>query len=241
MAQRWSSPIRVLVAPSCRSKRKRAGSNDKERAQAVVNTAVGLAEHTEKERLTNPGSARSCCCYFLSTSNYSLDELGEKGDIEIDDAERGRLVDVVLPVNGHGLYEDLHGFADGGKLTDELKARSCRFFGTPRHEFAKRLAKQRTEDKSWLKRWLERRRQRYLNKLKKEVKKLQSENPAAKTPLQRASARYATVYAAGTLGTTAGSNFAVPNRKHAGACRYQKASIPKPKGQANRLLAAARR
>ena len=41
---------------------KRAGKNDHERAQAVVNTAVGLAEHTEKERLTNPGSARSCCC-----------------------------------------------------------------------------------------------------------------------------------------------------------------------------------
>ena len=101
---------------------KRAGKAHPERAQAVVNTAVGLAEHTEKERLTNPGSARSCCCYFFSTSNYSLDELGEKGGIEIDDAERGRLVDVLLPVGGRGLYEDLHGFADGGKLTDQLKA-----------------------------------------------------------------------------------------------------------------------
>jgi putative DNA primase/helicase len=107
---------------------KRAGKAHPERAQAVVNTAVGLAEHTEKERLTNPGSARSCCCYFFSTSNYSLDELGEKGGIEIDDAERGRLVDVLLPVGGRGLYEDLHGFADGGKLTDQLKAQSCRFF-----------------------------------------------------------------------------------------------------------------
>ena len=178
---------------------KRAGKNDHERAEAVVNTAVDLAEHTEKERLTNPGSARSCCCYFFSTSNYSLDELGEKGDIEIDDAERGRLVDVVLPAGDHGLYEELHGFADGGKLTDELKARSCRFFGTARHEIARKLAKERKQNRDGLKDWLERRRQRYLNKLKKEVKKLQSENLAAKTPLQRASARYATVYAAGAL------------------------------------------
>jgi putative DNA primase/helicase len=178
---------------------KRAGKNDYERAQAVVNMAVGLAEHTERERLTNPGSARSCCCYFFSTSNYSLDELGERGGLEIDDAERGRLVDVVLPVNGHGLYEVLHGFPDGGKLTDELKARSCRFFGTPRHEFARRLAKQRTEDERRLKRWLNRRRQQYLKELQVEANKLLSENPKAKPPLERASGKFATVYAAGAL------------------------------------------
>lgn len=141
---------------------KRAGKNDHERAQAVVNTAVGLAEHTEKERLTNPGSARSCCCYFLSTSNYTLNELGEKGNVEIDDAERGRLVDIVLPAGGNGLYEDLRGFADGEKLTDELKARTRRFFGTPRHEFARQLTKQRQRDEQRLKRWLNRRRQEYL-------------------------------------------------------------------------------
>jgi hypothetical protein len=178
---------------------KRAGKSDHDRAQAVVNTAVALAEHTEKERLTNPGSARSCCCYFFSTSNYSLDELGEKGEIDIDDAERGRLVDVRLPVGGHGLYEDLHGFTDGGKLTDQLKARSCRFFGTPRHKFAKRLAKQRKQDEGALKRWLNRRRQRCLKKLKVEVNKLLSENPTAKPPLERASGKFATAYAAGAL------------------------------------------
>ena len=120
---------------------KRAGKTERERAQNVLSMAVGLAEHTEKERLTNPGAARSCCFYFLSTSNYSLDELAEKGQIEIDDAERGRLVDVFLPAVGFGLYEDLHNSTDGGELTDALKARSCRFFGTPRHEFATRLNK----------------------------------------------------------------------------------------------------
>jgi putative DNA primase/helicase len=109
-----------------------------------VSTAVALAEHTEKERLTNVDSARSCSGYSLSTSNYSLDELAEKGGIEIDDAERGRMTDVVLPPGGHGLYENLHGFSDGGKLTDELKARSQRFFGIPRHQFARRLVKGKT-------------------------------------------------------------------------------------------------
>jgi hypothetical protein len=178
---------------------KRAGKNDHERARAVVNTAVGLAEHTEKERLTNLGSARSCCCYFLSTSNYTLNELGEKGNVEIDDAERGRLVDIVLPAGGNGLYEDLRGFADGEKLTDELKARTRRFFGTPRHEFARQLTKQRQRKEPRVKRWLNRRRQEYLEKLKIGVNKLLSENSAVKPPLQRSSGRFATVYAAGAL------------------------------------------
>jgi putative DNA primase/helicase len=178
---------------------KRAGPKDYERAEVVLSTTLALAEHTEKERLTNLGSARACCCYFFSTSNYSLDELAEKAGIAIDDAERGRLVDVFLPVGGHGLYEDLHGFDDGGKLTDELKARSCRFFGTPRHEFARQLAGERKRNQDNLKGWLERHRQAYLKKLEGKVQKLLSENPAVKAPLQRASARFATVYAAGAL------------------------------------------
>jgi uncharacterized protein (DUF927 family) len=37
---------------------KRAGRDDVERGKVVLSMAVALAEHTEKERLTNPGSAR---------------------------------------------------------------------------------------------------------------------------------------------------------------------------------------
>ena len=52
---------------------KRAGRNDKERAQAVLDISFNLAENVEKERLTNVGSVRGWRLYFLSTSNYSLD------------------------------------------------------------------------------------------------------------------------------------------------------------------------
>ena len=183
---------------------KRAGRTHVERAQNVINTAVGLAEHTEKERLTNVGAARSCCCYFLSTSNLSLGELAEKGGIEIDDAERGRLVDVFLPVDGHGLYEDLHDFASGGALTDTLKSRSRRYFGTARHEFAKRLVKDRKRNKSSLKRWLNRRRKDYLKALSDKVNQLLRAVPGTKPPLQRASGKFATVYAAGALASKYG-------------------------------------
>ena len=121
-------------------------------------------------------------------------------------------MDVFLPIDGYGLYEDLHGFASGGALTDTLKARSLRFFGTPRHEFAKQLVKERRRDKSGLKRWLNRRRKEYLEALKGKVNQLLQEIPAAKPPLQRASDKFATVYAAGALASKYGI-FPLPRKK----------------------------
>ena len=57
---------------------KRAGRNDKDRAEVVLDVSFGLAEGVEKDRLTNPGSARGWRLYFLSTSNYSLAELARR-------------------------------------------------------------------------------------------------------------------------------------------------------------------
>ena len=84
---------------------KRAGRGDKERAQAVLDISFGLAEGTEKERLTNLKSAQGWRFYFLSTSNFSLTELAERGGLQIDDAERGRLVDIPVPDDRYGIYE----------------------------------------------------------------------------------------------------------------------------------------
>ena len=67
---------------------KRAGRTNKERAQAVLDISFGLAENVERERLTNLGSVRGWRFYFLSTSNYSLNDLAQRGDCDIDDAER---------------------------------------------------------------------------------------------------------------------------------------------------------
>ena len=86
---------------------KRAGRSDKDRAQAVLDISFGLAEVTEKERLTNAASARGWRLYFLSTSNYGLGELAGCAALQIDDAERGRFVDIPIPSSGFGIYEDL--------------------------------------------------------------------------------------------------------------------------------------
>jgi putative DNA primase/helicase len=172
---------------------KRAGRNDKERAQVVLDVSFNLAEGTERARLTNIGSVRGWRLYFLSTSNYSLAELAQRAGLEIDDAERGRFVDIPTPTSGHGIYEDLHQFPNGQKFTDTLKIRCRKFCGAVGQEFVRKLVQDRARDPSGLKRLLKRERAAYLRaiKAKAQAEKLK--------PLNRASGRFATVFAAGSL------------------------------------------
>jgi putative DNA primase/helicase len=169
---------------------KRAGRT-KERGEAVLDISFGLAEGVEKERLTNVGSIRGWLFYFLSTSNYSFDELAQRAGLEIDDAERGRLVDVPNPVAGYGIYEDLHGFDNGEKFTHVLKVRCRKFCGVVGEEFVQRLVKNRADDPAALKRFLSAERKAYLQALKSQAENLR--------PLNRASGRFATTFAAGSL------------------------------------------
>jgi uncharacterized protein (DUF927 family) len=172
---------------------KRAGKNDKYRGQAVLDISFGLAENVERDRLINVGSIRGWRFYFLSTSNYSLDDLARRGGIVIDDAERGRFVDIPMPVGGHGIYEDLHQYADGRRFTDGLKIRCRKFYGVVGPAFVHKLVADRTKSAERLKRFLSRERAAYLQAIKTRA---QAEEL---TPLNRASGRFATVFAAGSL------------------------------------------
>jgi putative DNA primase/helicase len=173
---------------------KRAGRTAGDRGQTVLDVSFGLAEGVEKERLTNIGSIRGWLLYFLSTSNHSLDELAQRAGLEIDDAERGRLVDIPNPVGGHGIYEDLHGFENGKKFTDALKIRCRKFYGTAGEEFVRRLVQDRSTDPAELKQFLKAERIAYLQAIKAQA---QAQNLK---PLNRASDRCATTFAAGSLG-----------------------------------------
>jgi uncharacterized protein (DUF927 family) len=172
---------------------KRSGRTDKERGQAVLDISFGLAENVEKERLTNIGSIRGWRFYFLSTSNYSLSELAQRAGLEIDDAERGRLVDIPNPAEGHGIYEELHSFEDGEKFTDALKARCRKFYGVVGEEFARRLVQDRSTSPAELKEFLKAERNVYLQAIKAQI---QGQDLR---PLNRASGRFATTFAAGSL------------------------------------------
>ncbi len=105
----------------------RAGRNDAQRAQIISSIAFALAEGMERERLTNSNSSRAWQTYFLSTSNKTFAELAEAGNVEIDDAYLGRMFDIPCPTGSqHGIYETVHGFADGeGCRTHLSKGAAC--------------------------------------------------------------------------------------------------------------------
>ena len=170
---------------------KRAGRTDLQRAQAVIDISFNLAEDTERERLNNQHSVRAWRFYFLSTSNYTLRQLARRAHLDVDEAELGRLADIPLPADSHGIYEDLHGYPNGVELTDELKGRCRKFLGTPSREYLRKLAAEKhpTALKTFL-----RKRQTFYVKLcnaKAEAEGLR--------PLNRVAGRFATVYAAGCL------------------------------------------
>jgi uncharacterized protein (DUF927 family) len=173
---------------------KRAGKDDRDRANVVTSVAFGLAEMTEKERLTHQRSARCWRCYFLSTSNFSLRELGRRGSVVIDEANRGRMADIPLPEGAHGIYEKLHGFANGEELSDKLQERCRKYFGIPAQEFIRKLNKERQANAQEPKDFLNAARAAYRKALTGAV-----EAESLKKPLGRSSGRFATVFAAGSL------------------------------------------
>ncbi len=173
---------------------KLAGSNDNDRGEVVFHISFNLAEITEKERLTNVKSARDWRLYFLSTSNYSVDELASRGGLQIDDADRGRFVDIPTPSLGQGIYNDLRDFRGGRKLTDALKARCRKYYGMAGLEYVRKLVRDRARPRAFadLKGFLKRERKAYLKAIKIKAKNFK--------PLNRAFGRFATVFAAGSLG-----------------------------------------
>ena len=91
-----------------------------------------------------------------------------------------------------GIYEDLHGFNDGAALTDAIKARCRSVFGTPGYQFVCKLYKDKNS-RSAAKKFVKARRTYYIDRIRQEAKS------KGLKPLERATARFATVYAAGCL------------------------------------------
>ena len=170
-----------------------AGPTERSRAEVVLDGAFRLSENMQKGRFNEPERA-AWRFYFLSTSNLTLDELAYQGDVPIDDQHRGRLVDVILPSGPgtHGIYEDLHGFSDGAALTDIIKTRCRSVFGAPGDRLVREVYKSKNS-RSTAKKFVSARRTYYINRIRQKAKS------QGLKPLERATARFATVYAAGSL------------------------------------------
>jgi uncharacterized protein (DUF927 family) len=172
----------------------RAGRNAGHRAQVISNLAFALAEGIERERLTNSKSSRAWQTYFLSTSNKTFSEIAEAGKVEIDEAHLGRMFDIPCPAGSpHGIYETVHDFANGEQMSDALKRRCRRYFGTAGIEFARKVIAGRNGDLPAFKKRLAHYRSGYRKALSRVLREQSLRS------LTRTSSRFATVYAAGRL------------------------------------------
>jgi putative DNA primase/helicase len=170
-----------------------AGDDEKTRALAVIKGVFRLSENVQKGRMNQSGSA-AWRFYFLCTSNLSFDQLAQRGGIAIDDQHRGRMVDIPLPLNSdaHGIYDELQDYAGGADLTDALKNRCRTVFGTPGLTLVERLYASKASQ-SEAHAFIAACRKSYIAKLNEKAA------GAGMRPLKRATARFATVYAAGCL------------------------------------------
>ena len=185
-------PLLTTILCSFSTRRNSPGTDEQQRARTVIEVTFKLAEQTEKERM-HQSSGRAWRCFFLSTSNQSIRQLGDAGGVVVDDATVGRLADIPLPSGGHGIYEQLHGFASGKVLSDALQSRTRQIFGVAAREFVREVLTERRKDENQLRRFLRSRREAYLKKLQDTAKDKNLRH------LHRVSDRFATVYAAGSL------------------------------------------
>jgi len=128
----------------------------------------------EKDRLTNVGSRLTWSMPILSTSNVSVPEMlaarRRKGSAPIDARVYcDRLIDIPAPAAGHGMYEHLHGFDDGGKLSEHLKTLAAANHGLAAREFVEHFLTEYQNDEAGVKAFLDARSQAYERKAREKI------------------------------------------------------------------------
>jgi len=163
--------------------------------KVVGDTVYMLANEVGKSRATQTASARKAHTWrllFLSDGEVSLANhmaevgKGTKGGHDV------RMVHISADANqGYGVFETLHGFEDGAKLSTNLIAATGRYYGTPAIAFIQEIAKNSSD---------------YKKLLPQAVAELLAELcPAdAHGQVKRVAARFALVGVAGELATQQG-------------------------------------
>ncbi|HWV19871.1 MAG TPA: DUF927 domain-containing protein [Devosia sp.] len=116
------------------------------RPEAAAQAAYLLANGSGRQRASGSGRARPAGLWqltFLSSGEISLEQkVAERfGAPQVREGQAVRLID--LPADAgrnQGIYEDLHGFADGAALSDALNQATEASMGDVSDEFAKAIA-----------------------------------------------------------------------------------------------------
>ena len=159
---------------------------DGNHAQALMR----LAEGESKRRMTTDGRSLSQA-FFLSTSNTTVWE--RVGSLKALDATVSRCLNIPLPANAFGLFEDLHGFASGGELSKAIKMACRSNFGVAGPKFVTALVGYLREDRNEVLSLIKRRRDRFMTVCRKQTAEL------GLRIFERPLDRLATCYAAGRL------------------------------------------
>lgn len=116
------------------------------RPDAAAQAAYLLANGAGRQRAQGSGRARPAEHWkltFLSSGEISLEEkVAERsGAPQVREGQAVRLIDLPADAGrGHGIYEDLHGFADGAALSDALNQATEQSMGDIADEFAGAIA-----------------------------------------------------------------------------------------------------
>ena len=129
----------------------------------ILQLVMRLAGGQVRGRLTD---ACAPCAPLLSLSNGSLDEMAQRAQVEIDDAHRGRLIDVPLASGVVGAFENLHGLENHAAFSIELRRIAKSDHGRAAREFLRRFAADLRRDKPSIVAWLEARRAWYLGRVR---------------------------------------------------------------------------
>ena len=94
---------------------------------------------------------------LLSTSNISVAALAALAKQQADRALFDRLIDVPPPEGGHGMFEDLGGFASISKLVAHMKAIVAENHGWVARHFVRALVDKCAADREWVRRFIQKR------------------------------------------------------------------------------------
>lgn len=158
----------------------------KNRATSFSSITMRLSTGKGKGRLTEKDGVKTWKSIYLSTTNLTVDDILTAGGEVVDDAYRVRAIDIPLPENGHGIFENLHGFASGEDLSNHLKKASTEQYGTLIRAFLRRLVQARADDEAGLKEQLEGWRQGYIRQANEDI--------GSAPGMGRFHERFATVY-----------------------------------------------